>query len=166
MTAQEMLDKLLRAYAVYYNVETRHPVAPFAAEATFHSHETQYFLVRSARIAEAESNEYVYFALEESLTVPRLKSLDAAAWNAGRAKVSPHRDHRNSDVTLLVLASRVESDAFALVPKLKHYQSYRFGFQGWSHYRLAVVETESGRMACNRQGKTLQKFLRRNLDLR
>ena len=165
MTAKEMLDKLLKAYEVYYNVETRHPAAPFIAEAAFRSHEEQYFLIRSARISEAESNEFVYFALEERLTAPLLKALDGAAWNAGRARISPHRDHRNSDVTLLILASRVEAEAFALVPKMKHYQSYHFGFQGWSHYRLAVIEAESGRLACNRQGKTLQKFLKRNLNL-
>lgn len=166
MTAQEMLDKLLRAYEVYYNVETRNPAAPFVAEAAFRSHEEQYFLVRSARISEAESNEFVYFALEETLTTPLLKALDGAAWNAGRARISPHRDHRNSDVTLLILASRIDPDAFELASKMKHYQSYHFGLQGWSHYRLAIVEAVSGRMACNRQGKPLQKFLKRNLDLR
>ena len=166
MTAQEMLDKLLRAYEVYYNVEKRNPAPPFTAEAVFRSHEEQYFLIRSARLSEAESNEYVYFALEESLTVPRLRALDGAAWNAARARISPHRDHRNSDVTLLILSSRIDPDALALVPKMKHYQSYHFGFQGWSHYRLAAVEAESGHLVCNRQAKTLQKFLKRNLDLR
>ena len=159
-----MLDKLLKAYGVYYDVERRHPAPPFAAEAAFRSHTAQYFLVRRARLAESESNEYVYFALEDALTAPLLRALDGAAWNAGTARVAPHKDHRNSDVTLLVLASRVDPDAAALVPKLRHYQSYLFGFQGWSHFRLAAVEADTGKIYCNRQAKTLRGFLKRNLN--
>ena len=166
MTATEMLDKLLRAYAAYYDVNRKHPAPPFAAEAAFRSHTEQYFLVRRARLAEAESNEYVYFALEENLTTPLLRALDGAAWNAGTAHITPHKDHRNSDVTLLILASTVEPDAAALIPKLKHYQSYLFGFQGWSHFRLAAVSADTGKIYCNHQGKTLSKFLKRNLNLR
>lgn len=165
MTAKEMLDKLLRAYQAYYNVSETGTAPPFAAEAVFRSHEEQYFLIRSARLAEAESNEYVFFALEDTLTAERLRELDAAAWNAGTARITPHKDHRNSDVTLLVLAAQADADALALVPKLKHYQSYRFGFQGWSHYRLAAVEAGTGKLACNRQGRALRNFLRRNLNL-
>ena len=165
MTAQEMLEKLLRAYAVYYDVERKHPAPPFAAEAAFRSHTEQYFLVRRARLAEAESNEYVYFALEETLTAPLLRALDGAAWNAGTARIVPHKDHRNSDVTLLVLASDIEPDAAAMIPKLKHYQSYLFGFQGWSHYRLAAVDASAVKLFCTRQAKTLRSFLKRTLNI-
>jgi hypothetical protein len=166
MTAQEMLDKLLKAYSAYYDVERKRPAPPFVAEAAFRSHERQYFLIKSARLSEAESNEYVFFALEEELTAPLLDALEGAAWNAGLSRVAPHKDHRNTDVTLIILASRTAPDAFALVPKRKRYKSYLFGFQGWSHFRLAVVEAQTGRLAVNRQGKTLRKFLKRNLNLR
>ena len=37
MTAKEALDKLLKAYSVYYDVETKRPAPPFAAEAAFRS---------------------------------------------------------------------------------------------------------------------------------
>ena len=166
MTAKEALDKLLKSYAVYYDINQRNPAAPFAAEAAFRSHEEQYFLIRSARLAESESNEYVFFALEETLTAPLLKALDGAAWSAGISRVAPHKDHRNTDITLLIFASRIEPDASACIPKLKHYQSYRFGFQGWSHYRLAAFAADTDDLFCNGQGKTLRKFLKRNLNLR
>ena len=166
MTAKEALDKLLKAYSVYYDVEKRKPAPPFAAEAAFRSHEEQYFLIRSARLAESESNEFVYFALEDALTAPLLDALDGAAWNAGLARVAPHKDHRNSDVTLIILASKIEPDAAALIPKRKHYQSYLFGFQGWSHYRLAAFDADAGKLYVNGQGKALRKFLERNLKPR
>ena len=161
MTTNEALEKLLRAYGDYYNIERDKP--PFAAEAVFHSHEEQYFLVRSARIAEAESHEYVFFAAENDLTPDRLRELDAAAWNAGTARITPHHDHRSSDITLIVLAERIAPDAAALIPKLRHYRSYLFGFQGWTHYQLCAADLSAERLFCNWQGRKLRKLIRANL---
>ena len=193
MTARELLEKLLRAYGDYYDVTrtedtSRQNAAPrqeaafrqnteprqeaasqvdkqplFAAEAAFHSHEEQYFLVRAARIAEAESHEYVFFALEETLTADRLRELVAAAWERGSARVIPHRDHRNTDTALIVLADRIEPDALTLVPKVKHYRSYRWGLRGWSHFLLFAVEASTGRCAWNRQGQRLRKLIQSNI---
>ena len=165
MNARDMFGKLLKAYRVYYDVTEERAAPPFAAEAVFRSHEEQYFLIRSARLSESESNETVFFALEGTLTAQRLRELSDAAWETGTARVTPHKDHRNTDITLLILCERADPAALALVPRLKHYKSYRFGFQGWSHYRLAVVEADSAKLACNHQGRTLRKFLRRNLNL-
>lgn len=169
MTAKEILDRLLRAYGHYYDVTRFEETSGstnaslFAAEAVFHSHEEQYFLVRSARIAEAESHEYVFFALEGALTADRLRELTDAAWNEGTARTVPHKDHRNTDTVLIVLADRVETDALALIPKLKHYRSYRWGFQGWSHFLLFAVEASTGRCAWNRQGRRLRKLIQSNI---
>ena len=63
MTKEDVLEKALRSYSAYYDVNRETPEAPFAAEAVFHSHSSTYFLTRSATIGEAESNEYVFFAL-------------------------------------------------------------------------------------------------------
>ena len=164
MTARDALDRLVRAYRRYYNLELDSPVSPFAAEAVFHSHEEQYFLVRSARIAEAESHEYVFFAVEDRLTAKRLEELADAAWREGLKRVVPHRDHRNSDVTLLVLADAAEDGALSAAKRLKRYQSYRWGFQGWSHFLLYVREVPSGRAAWNRQGARLKKLMEGNLS--
>lgn len=178
MRAAAMLEKLLRAYGDYYDVTRLDPPGGveagssgaesdssllFAAEAAFHSHEEQYFLVRSARIAEAESHEYVFFALEDTLTANRLLELDAAAWERGVSRAVPHKDHRNTDVALIVLAERIEPEALALVPKRKHYRSYRWGFQGWSHFLLFAVEASTGRCVWNRQGQRLRKLIQSNI---
>ena len=86
MTAQEACNYVLNAYRSYYDVDTAHPAAPFAAEAVFHSHDQQYFLVKSATISEAESNEYVFFAVCGRLDAGTLRSLDKAAWTTGLAR--------------------------------------------------------------------------------
>ena len=177
MTAEGILEKLLRAYGDYYDV-TRFDAAPahptdkdgvseaaplFAAEAVFHSHEEQYFLVRAARISEAESHEYVFFAVQDTLTADRLRALSDAAWEQGTARAVPHKDHRNTDAVLIVLAEHIDPEAMALVSKLRHYRSYRWGLQGWSHFLLFAVEASTGRCAWNRQGRRLRKLIQSNI---
>lgn len=160
MTPDEALERLLRSYTQYYDVVREGVEPPFAAEALFHSHDEQYFLVKSARLSEADSHEYVFFAVEEALDEARLRLLDEAAWSRGMERVRPHKDHRNSDVTLIVLAERMTPGAEAALKKLKRSKSYRFGLQGWSNYRVIALEVPSGRMAHNRMGRSLRKLLR------
>ena len=160
MTANEALDLLLRSYKRYYDIKREDVEPPFAAEAAFHSHGETYVLVKSARISEADSHEYVYFAAEESLSVDRLRELDEAAWERGIAHVKPHSAHRNSDVTLMILAEHIDPEAKAAVKKLKHSKSYRYGLQGWSNFRVVALETSSGTLAYNRLGGDLKKLFR------
>ncbi len=160
MTANEALERLLPSYYRYYDVIREDVEPPFAAEAHFHSHGEQYVLVKSARVSEADSHEYVYFAVEQQVDAARLDMLEQTAWQRGISYVKPHNSHRNSDVTLIVLADHIDPDALASVKKRKHYQSYRFSLQGWSNFRLIALETSTGTLACNRQGQNLKKLFR------
>ncbi len=157
MDLSEAMEKLLRSYSAYYNVEREDPTPPFVAEASFHSHDERFFLVKSAKLSEAETHEYVFFAQEEHLTLERLHLLEQTAWTTGTGRVAPYASHQSSDVLLAILAGQIDGDALAEIPRLRHYQSYRHGLYGWSHFRLFALEVPSGRMACNRQGRHLKK---------
>ena len=163
MTREEMLKKVLRSYAAYYDINTETPAAPFTAEAVFHSHSDAYFLVKSAAIGEAESHEYVFFASVEQLDSSLLASLDQTAWDTGISRVKPHSSHRNTDVTLVVAASSVTEEAKAQIPRLKHYKNYRMSLHGFSHYHLIVADLSSGDLTCNRQGRSLKKLFNKIL---
>ncbi len=160
MTANEILDKLLRSFQVYYNVKREDVKPPFVAEAEFHTHDEQFFLVKSAVLSEAESREYIFFALEEYLDETLLMHLDKAAWASGMERVKPHKDHRNTDVALFIVAKKFSEEVFQKLPRLRHYQSYHLGFQGWSHYRLVAIEQSSGRAVYNRLGRSYKKLIR------
>lgn len=110
MTEESCLENVLLSYKKYYDV-SRNPCKDFCATAEFHSHEEHYFLTKTARIAEVDSNEYVYFAVEENLSLKNLKELSSAAWSDGLSKVKPFYGHKNSDISLIVIASSVEKDA-------------------------------------------------------
>ncbi len=158
MDRTEALEKLITAFEAYYDIK-REGTEPFAAEAEFSLHDEQYFLIKSARISEVDTKEFVYFASVETLSAEMLARLDETAWERGIARVQPHADHRNSDVILYILADHVEPEAMAQIKKLRHYKSYRHGFHGWSHYRLAVIELSSGKTASNRQGRDQEKLV-------
>lgn len=158
MTATEALDTILKSYHAYYDVTRFEADAPFAAEAVFHSHDEQYFLVKSARISEAESNELVFFSVTGTLDQDGLAALDDRAWNTGLGRVTPHKDHRNTDITLVVLADRITAEGKAAVKKMRHHKSFSFGFQGWSSYRLVALECSSGQLLYNRMGSSLKKL--------
>lgn len=163
MTREEMLKKMLRSFAAYYDINTETPAAPFAAEAVFHSHSDAYFLVKSAAIGEAESHEYVFFASVDQLDSSLLANLDQTAWDTGISRVKPHSSHRNTDVTLVVAASSVTEEAKAQIPRLKHYKNYRMSLHGFSHYHLIVADLSSGDLTCNRQGRSLKKLFNKIL---
>ena len=161
MNAQRACELILNAYRSYYDVNLESPTAPFSAEAAFRSHDEQYFLVKSATISESESNEYVFFAVCDQLDTELLRSLDQAAWDAGMARVRPHKNHRNTDVTLVIVADAIPQELIPVIKRLHHYRSYRFGLMGWTNYRIIALDCSFGRLAFNRQGRALKKlFLR------
>ena len=159
MTAREALPALLKSFIRYYDIKEECVQPPFAAEAEFHSHEEQFFLVKQAKLSEAESKEFVFFAVSEHLTLDELKMQDEAAWQTGMSRVFPHDGHRNSDVVLIILADKVDADAAALIKKLKRYESYKRTLHGWSHYRVIVRDMSTGKVTFNRMGRTLKNVL-------
>ena len=158
MTSKEALQTLLKSYYRYYNVKEEGVEPPFDAEAEFLAQDVQYFLVKSAKLGESESHEYIYFAAVDHLTLEQAQMLDETAWSRGMARVEPKPNHRNSDVHLVILAEKMDDDAAAFLKKLRRYESYHHTFWGWSHYRVIALETSSGRLTCNRMGQILKKL--------
>lgn len=164
------LKKLLTAFEQYYTL-IKQPTPPFCAEAEFRSHNEQYFLVRSAHIADIDSNEFVYFADTDGLDTEKLEELVNAAWEAGLSKVRPYNGHRNSDVSLLIFTKTISQETITTIKKTKLYKSYKFSFHGWSHFKLAVcklpddsqAEASEVEVYTNRQGKDFIKLIKKNL---
>jgi hypothetical protein len=159
MTKEEKLESVLKAYTRFYNIKREEVDPPFDAEAEFISHNEQYILVKSAKIAEIDSNEFVYFKSVDRLTEETLTELDKTAWERGLSKVNPGPGHRNSDVSLIIIADKIDEDAFKLARKLKHSKSYLFTFHGWSNYKLIAIDLSDNRTTFNRQGRTLKKII-------
>ncbi|MCR5162088.1 MAG: hypothetical protein K6C06_09985, partial [Lachnospiraceae bacterium] len=106
----EALEQLCKAYSGYYTIDRENPAEPFAAEAEFRMHDEQYFLIKAAKYTEYDSNEFVYVALPEHLDPKNFAELDARAWELGTKKVEPKKNHRNSDVTLIILTDTMDPE--------------------------------------------------------
>ena len=156
--SESTLQKLLHSFERYYNVQTENLPAPFSATAEFHSHTEQYFLVKEAHIADIDSNDYVYFIEENSLSSSRFSELSSIAWERGLSKVHPASGHRNSDVTLIILAEKIDPETVKKIKKHNLHKSYKFGFYGWSNLRIMAYETSTGRAVTNRYGSDLKKL--------
>mgnify|MGYP007069886639 CR=1 FL=1 len=156
---QDALERVLRSYGAYYTIDRTNPTVPFAAQAVFHAHGEQYFLIKQAKYAEIDSNEYVYFALEHAPTPARIRELSKLAWEAGLAQVVPTSTHRESDVLLILLADSLSDETAREIRGTRYSKSYRLGLQGYSHFRLAAIEPATGRTAHNPMGQDLAKLL-------
>ena len=158
MTAQASLERLLKSFRQYYDIKTEDILSPFSAEAEFHSCETGYFLVKKAVISEAESNEYVFFYTAQELSAEDVSRLGQIAWDEGLKRINPHKDHKNSDVTVFFLAENVSDEAFKAVKKHKRYKSYNHSLHGFSHYKAVAFDTTTGDLAYNRMGAEKKKL--------
>ncbi|MBQ2528633.1 MAG: hypothetical protein II584_04915 [Treponema sp.] len=158
MNCNEALEKILNSFTRYYNVKTSDVEPPFSAEAEFHAHGEKYLLVKSAHIADIDSNEYVFFASEESLDAERLNEIVETAWERGISRIKPYYGHRNSDVVLFIFADGISEDAVKLAKKIRRYKSYMFSIYGWSHFRLAICDCSVQKFTFNRMGKSLSKL--------
>ena len=154
----QALEQILHSFERYYTIKKENVTKPFAAEAQFASHNEQYFLVKIAKIADIDSNEYVFFGKTDLLTMEKFIQYDKAAWQAGLSRIHPYSGHRNSDVTLVIVADKISDEVKAAVPKTRHYKSYKFSFWGWSNFKLVTMEFSSGQLFSNRFGRDLKKL--------
>lgn len=159
MKVTEKLEKVLRSFERYYDLNKESPTPPFSAEASFKSSQEQYVLVKSARIAESESNEYVFFYAADEINTDCLSQLERTAWETGLSRVQPHFNHRNSDVTLIIIANQLDTEIQKKIKKINHFKSYAFTLKGWSRFRIIAAELSSNRFFYNRFGKELKKIL-------
>lgn len=160
MDAVEDLEKHLVSYNRYYTIKKENVTEPFYCEAEFISHTEKFVLVKSAHIADIDSNEFVYFHASQNLNLETLLSCVDKAWDNGISKVKPYNGHKNSDVTVVFFSDKIEEEVFKSIKKVKKYKSYKFSFWGYSHLRVVIKDVSSGQISSNYQGQSLRKIFK------
>ena len=158
MTADAALELVLPLFQVYYDITREDVTEPFTAEAAFHSHEEQYFLIKSAKYTECDAHEYLFFRTMDRLTLAEAQRLADLSWEEGLRRVRPSAIHRSTDIGLILLADKVDPDAAEFLRKLRRSKSYKLLLHGYSNYRAIAIETTSGAMSCNRMGRHWKKL--------
>ena len=159
MSVYDTFNALLPLFTNYYNVITENVEEPFDAEAVFASHNEQYYLIKAAKVADIDTREYVFFAKRDRLSADDFCFLDVTAWERGISRATPGYNHRSTDVMLIIVADTIDTEAKRLITKSHHYKSYKWGFYGWSTYRLVAIESSCGRVYYNHRGRALRKLV-------
>lgn len=158
------LEKILPSYKRYYDIKTENVTEGFAAEAEFHSHNEQYFLVKSAKLADMDSHDYVFFAEREVMTFEEAQKLAFMAWQTAQSRIKPVYGHKNSDVTLIILSDSFAREEGKKCGKIHYSVSYKMGMYGWSNFKLMAVSLKDERFYSNWHGRDLKKQIKNMLQ--
>lgn len=153
----EVLEKLLKVFEGYYDINRETPHAPFLAEADFRMHDEQYFLIRSARLSETDTRELLFFTVVDKLTPEYFEQLSAAAWETGLNCADIRENHRLTDIGLIILAKGVPEETCRMIRKTRRTKSHLFGMRGYSRFRVLAVDLSDKRFIRNSMGDTLEK---------
>ncbi len=158
LTRDSIFEEFIKSFRQYYDIKKEGVAEPFDAEAEFHSHSEQYLLVKSARISEVNTSEFVFFVKTDELTQEKLEVYCSKSWEEGMSRVRPSFTHKNSDVVLVVVADKISDQAKKSITKIKNYKSYCLSLKGYSHFKLVSMEISSGELYANRLGSDLKKI--------
>ncbi len=154
------MEKLLQSYETYYNVNRKTPMPPFIAEASFATHSEGYMLIRAAKIAAFDAQEYVFFADPEKLDLATVRQLADTVWEEALKRAIPKEEHKSTDGILLIIADTIDKEAAAYIKKQRRFKSYQFGLHGSSILRIAARDLSQEKTVSNRHGRDLERLFR------
>jgi len=168
MTLQNRLEKLLEAYSHHYNI-TRdvrtEDGAEYPAAATFFMRDENYAFSKKAVISAYEQYDYTFFYLTEHLDAETAKQQLDLALKAGMAQIRPHKEHKSSYVTLVILADTIDPEAKELIQKTRFQKNFRLALHGWMEYHICAMECSTNSFLSNPAGKGAKKTLEANFGV-
>ena len=167
-TLQGYLNQLLEAYSHHYDIRRDVTVegASYPAAATFYLRDENYLLSKKKVLSAFEQYDYTYFYLVEHLDVATAQEQLDLALKAGMSCIKPHKEHKSSYVTLVILANTIDPEAKKLIRKTRFTKNFRLALHGWMEYHIAAMETSTNSFLSNPAGKGVKKTLEQNFGSR
>ena len=168
LSLQERLEKLLKAYSHHYDIDrdVHTEEGDYPATATFYMRDENYAFSKKAVISAYEQYEYAYFFLADHLDEDATRKLLDRTLKVGMERVKPHKEHKSSYVTLLILADTITPEAKKLIEKTRFQKNFRLSLHGWMEYHIAAMECSTNSFLSNPAGKGAKKTLEQNLGSR
>lgn len=157
----KLTDKVLEAHEAYYDVRRGYDYAgmQFAGYAELHAETSQYVLTKQAKLWEAHTHDYLFFAKREALDLQEVDRLVAFMKTNALEKVKPEQDHMTSYLTLIILAGTADCSALTAVEKARFRKNYAWGLKGWADLRVAVVDLSCERVVTNVRAREMASLL-------
>jgi len=165
-TLEERLDVLLEAYSHHYNVIRGAEGDPYPATAEFFVRDENYAFSKKVVLSAFEQYDYTYFYLADHLDAAGAKQLLDRTLEIGMSRVCPHKEHKSSYVTLVILANTIDEEAKKLIRKTRFQKNFRLSLHGWMEYHIAAMECSTLSFLSNPGGKGTRKTLESNFGSR
>ena len=78
------------------------------------------------------------------------------------AQIRPHKEHKSSYVTLVILADTIDPEAKELIQKTRFQKNFRLALHGWMEYHIASMEISTNSFLSNPAGKEARKLMEQN----
>ena len=161
---QTVAERLLDAYAAYYDITPVEDGTGLKALCACHMRDSQYVLVKKAELWAAESHEYLYLWSLDRLEQPDVDKIFRRVLEDGEPRVQPHSQHMYTYLTAVVLYDSADPQALAQLKKLKKRREFKLSLHGWMEFRIAAVDVSTAEITTNRSGKTMEKDLKRMVE--
>ncbi len=161
LSREEILEKLLRYYECYYDIERSDEFEPpLAAKCHFHVHSSKYVLLKKAELWSADSNEHVYIFSVPELNGKVYKACEQAAYKQGMALIDPKPGHMCTYITAVFLCDSCTEEAKKLLRKCRLYKSFHFSLNGWMEFHTVLIQKGVNTFLTNRSGKDNAKLMK------
>ena len=162
---QLVLKRILAAHEQWFDVRRGYEYAgrTFPGYAEFHSYGEKYVLVKSAKLWEVDTHEYLFFVLADALDETQVRDLVSFMEHDGLKKVVPKPNHMSSAISLVIVADSCTQEAAKAVRKTRFRKNFALGIRGWADLRVAVADLSANRVITNAAGKQLKTTLEANL---
>lgn len=162
LTRDEILEKLLRAYEGYFDIERSGDfLPPLKAICHFYVRSAKYVLLKKAELWSANCNEHVYIFSVPELTEDIYKTCKKQAYDAGMALIDPKPGHMYTYITAVFICDTCTPEAKKLLTRCRLYKSFHFSLHGWMDFHTVLIQPGISGFPTNRSGKDNAKFMKK-----
>ena len=165
LTREEILEKLIRSYEGYFDIERSDDFEPpLQAVCHFNVRSAKYVLLKKAELWSATSNEHVYIFSVPELTEEIYRICEKKAYDEGMKLIDPKPGHMYSYITPVFICDTCTKEAEKALTRCRIYKSFHFSWYGWMNVHTAAVIRKGNRVITNRMGRGNAKFMKNILN--
>ena len=161
MERQDFLDKIIKSYAPYYDIEILEDAeGPLVAKAAYHEHGSGYLLSKKAVLYTADKHEYVWFFSVPRLTQELYQSFLDQVVAEGLPMVDPKPGHMSTALSAVVICDEAEEAALETARKCRTRKSFQFSLRGWMEVQTVIAEMGRTAVTGNTFARDTAEFLK------
>ena len=159
----EFLSVLEDSYTAYYNIYKQGLPSelPMVFLGEYFQRGEKYWLSKNIPIYGNETNEYVYAFSAPLIDGETAKKCIDYALEDGLPRVKPHKEHQYTNIKVIFIAEKYDSEAIEEIKKRKFQKSYHYSLWGYSNLITAAVDVNAEKVYVNRAGDEMKKYFKK-----